>query len=82
MYPLTINQIEEVFFFIDSYVIKHDIACETLEDHFESGTDSFVDLFLAIEKHFSWFDYSQSPCVLEILYGFIQRVCDEMHSEA
>lgn len=82
MYPLTTTQIEEVFFFMDDYVIKHDIDCETLEDHFESGTDGFVDLFLAIEKHFAWFDYSQSPCILEILDIFIQKVYDEMHAEA
>lgn len=82
MYPLTTSQIEEVFFFIDNYVVEHNIACETLEDYFESSTDSFVGFMLAIEKHFAWFDYSQSPCILEILDIFIQKAHKVMYSEA
>jgi hypothetical protein len=48
MFTLTISQTENAFFFIDDYVIKHNIAYETLSIHFTSDTNSFVDFILAI----------------------------------
>lgn len=82
MPALTTSQIENVFCFINNYVIEYNIPYETLEEHFESSTDSFAGFMMAIEKHFTWFDYSQSPCILEILDIFIQKAHKVMYSEA
>ena len=82
MLILTNIQLEEVFYFIDNYVVEYNISFETLKDHFESSTDSFVDFILAVEKHFTWFDYTQIEEVLEILKIFIQKAHNEMYSEA
>lgn len=79
---LTTSQIEDVFYFIDDYVIKHNIACEALSNHFASGTNSFVNFILAVEMHFTWFDYTQSKYILEILDIFLQKAYDAMHNEA
>lgn len=73
MLTLTISQIEDVFFFINDYVTKYNIAHEMLSNHFASGTNSFVDFILAFEIHFTWFDYTQSQNILEILDVFLQE---------
>ena len=82
MPKLTIIQIEQVFFFIDDYVVQYNIPLETLQGHFESSTDSFVDFILAVEKYFTWFDYTQIQQVLEILDIFIQKAHEDMYSAA
>ena len=80
-YPLSNAMIEDVFVFIDIYVIRLGVPFEDLTEFFAFGTESFVQFILAVETHFQWFDYTQAVFVIEILDIYIQKAHEEYAQE-
>ena len=77
-YPLTSLHIEQLFLVIDKYLIRRGVPYEELNAHFACGTDTFAEFMVHVEKHFKWFDYSQSLFVIEVLDVYILQVQSEV----